>query len=105
MSHARGQAQWITFATSKNGKSRRIFGGASWLKNWTCLIQELDSAIADRRRQMINVQMCAILFERWDMARTNEEEMKAIDSLMSPLVVVAGKMGCQIGNVSLTRCA
>jgi hypothetical protein len=36
----------------------------------------------------------------WDMVRFNENEMKATDELIAPLVQVAGKMGCQIGKVS-----
>ena len=66
----------------------------------TCLSHELDNAIADRRRQLMNVQMHAVMFESWDLARTNEDEMKAIERLISPLLIVAGKMGCQIGEVS-----
>ncbi len=65
-----------------------------------CLTQELDIAISDRRRQLMNVQMHAVMFESWDLARTNEDEMRAIERLISPLLIVAGKIGCQIGDVS-----
>jgi hypothetical protein len=64
------------------------------------LVEEIDAVIADAGRQKLNVRLHAVLFEVWDMARTNQEEMLAIDHLITPLLDVAGKMGCQIGDVS-----
>ncbi|MFN9975567.1 MAG: hypothetical protein ACK58T_37310, partial [Phycisphaerae bacterium] len=59
------------------------------------LVEEIDAVIADAGRQKLNVRLHAVLFEVWDMARTNQEEMLAIDHLITPLLDVAGKMGCQ----------
>lgn len=60
----------------------------------------VDRMVADKGRQELNVKMHAILFEAWDMATANQKEMQETDALILPLVQVAGKMGCLIGDVS-----
>lgn len=64
------------------------------------LREDLRSSLADNRRQLMNVRMHALVFEVWDMTRTNQSQLQAVDRYLSPLVEVAGKIGSQIGDVS-----
>jgi len=62
--------------------------------------EELAACLGNSRRQQMNLRMHAVVLEVWNMVRSNAEEMEAADKLIAPLVHVAGKMGCQIGDVS-----
>lgn len=64
------------------------------------LVAQIDGSMGSAERKNLYVRLHAVLFEVWDMARTNQDEMQMIDQLILPLVDVAGKMGCQIGSVS-----
>lgn len=64
------------------------------------LADELQSTLGDPRRKEVHVRMHAVLHEALDMIRSNADEMRSADTMIAPLVDVAGKMGNHLGNVS-----
>lgn len=64
------------------------------------LLEQLKQSQSDKGRSQMNAHIKNILTEVWELVKSNENEMQSIDSLISPLAMIAGKMGGDIGNVS-----
>ena len=66
----------------------------------TQILEQLKQSQSDKGRSQMNAHIKDILTEVWELVKSNENEMQSIDALISPLAMVAGKMGGDIGSVS-----